>query len=198
MDRGSRNEFQSHEFVRSLSWAKAGTRWLNMKSPAAAPKQIACKIRILVTFSAVNTVFVKGDEKMNYKIEEIEGIGKARAEKLAKAGIKTTGDLLAQAASARGRKVVAEKCEVSPVRLLKWVNMADLMRISGVGEEYSELLEAANCNTVKQLRRRNPANLTKRMLEINLEKKLVRSPPSEVQVKKWVEQAAKLEPMLTY
>jgi len=135
---------------------------------------------------------------MNYKIEEIEGIGKARAEKLAKSGIKTTGDLLAQAASARGRKVVAEQCGVSPVRLLKWVNMADLMRISGVGEEYSELLEAANCNTVKQLRRRNPANLTQRMLEINVEKKLVRSPPSEAQVKKWVEQAAKLEPMLTY
>jgi len=140
----------------------------------------------------------KGDVEMNYKIEDIEGIGKARAEKLAQAGIKTTGHLLAQAASAKGRKAVAEKCGVSSVRLLKWVNMADLMRISGVGEEYSELLEAANCNTVKQLRRRNPTNLTKRMLEINAEKKLVRSPPSEAQVKKWVEQAAKLEPMLTY
>ena len=135
---------------------------------------------------------------MNYKIEEIEGIGKARAEKMAKSGIKTTGDLLAQAASARGRKVVAEQCGVSSVRLLKWVNMADLMRISGVGEEYSELLEAANCSTVKQLRRRNPANLTQRKLEINAEKKLVRSPPSEAQVTKWVQQAGKLEPMLTY
>ncbi len=135
---------------------------------------------------------------MNYKIEEIEGIGKARAEKMAKSGIKTTGDLLAQAASARGRKVVAEQCGVSSVRLLKWVNMADLMRISGVGEEYSELLEAANCSTVKQLRRRNPANLTQRKLEINAEKKLVRSPPPEAQVTKWVQQAGKLEPMLTY
>ncbi len=135
---------------------------------------------------------------MNYKIEEIEGIGKARADKLAKAGIKTTGDLLAQGASARGRKVIAEQCSVSTVRLLKWVNMADLMRISGVGEEYSELLEAANCNTIKQLRRRNPTNLTQRMLEINAEKKLVRSPPTEAQVTKWVQQAGKLEPMLTY
>lgn len=135
---------------------------------------------------------------MNYKIEEIEGIGKAQTQKLAQAGIKTTKDLLTQGASARGRKVVAERCGVSAVHLLKWVNMADLMRISGVGEEYSELLEAANCNTVKQLRRRNAVNLSKRMLEINATKKLVRSPPSEAQVTKWVAQAGKLEPMLTY
>lgn len=135
---------------------------------------------------------------MNYKIEEIEGIGKAQAGKLAQAGIKTTKDLLTQGASARGRKVIAERCSVSAKHLLKWVNMADLMRISGVGEEYSELLEAANCNTVKQLRRRNAVNLSRRMLEINATKKLVRSPPSEAQVIKWVTQAGKLEPMLTY
>ncbi len=135
---------------------------------------------------------------MNYKIEEIEGIGKARAEKLSKMGIKTTGHLLKHGATRAGRKRIAEQCGVSPVRLLKWVNMADLMRISGVGEEYSELLEAANCNTVKQLRRRNAENLTKRMLEINEQKKLVRSPPTLAQVSKWVEQAAKLEPLISY
>jgi len=63
MDRDSRSEFQSHEFVRPLCWAEAGTRWLNMKSLDAAPKQIACKIRMLVTFSAMNTVFFKGGWK---------------------------------------------------------------------------------------------------------------------------------------
>jgi len=78
------------------------------------------------------------------------------------------------------------------------VNMADLMRISGVGEEYSELLEAANCNTVKQMARRNPDNLAKRMLEINEQKKLVRSPPKPSQVAKWVEQASRLDQIITY
>jgi nucleotidyltransferase/DNA polymerase involved in DNA repair len=135
---------------------------------------------------------------MGYKIEDIEGIGKARAEKLAKMGIKTTDHLLKHGARRGGRKRIADECGVSSVRLLKWVNMADLMRISGVGEEYSELLEAANCNTIKQLRRRNPDSLAKRMLEINEQKKLVRSPPKPSQVAKWVEQAGKLEPLLTY
>ncbi|TVQ40948.1 MAG: DUF4332 domain-containing protein [Wenzhouxiangella sp.] len=135
---------------------------------------------------------------MNYNIEDIEGIGKARAEKLARMGIKNTKLLLQNGASRSGPRRIAAECGVSTVRLLKWVNMADLMRISGVGEEYSELLEAANCNTVKQLRRRNPDNLARRMLEINEQKKLVRSPPKPSQVAKWVEQASKLEPMITY
>ncbi|MCH8478494.1 MAG: DUF4332 domain-containing protein [Wenzhouxiangella sp.] len=135
---------------------------------------------------------------MNYNIEDIEGIGKARAEKLSKMGIKNTALLLEHGRTRAGRRRIAAECGVSPVRLLKWVNMADLMRISGVGEEYSELLEAANCNTIKQLRRRNPDNLTKRMLEINEQRKLVRSPPKASQVAKWVEQAGKLEPKITY
>ncbi len=94
---------------------------------------------------------------MGYKIEEIEGISTARAAKLAVGGIKTTDQLLAKGTTAAGRKRIAAECGVSPKRLLKWCNMADLMRISGVGEEYSELLEAANCNTVRQLARRPAA-----------------------------------------
>ena len=40
-------------------------------------------------------------------------------------------------------------------KILKWVNMADLYRIKGVGSEYSELLEAAGVDTIKELRNRN-------------------------------------------
>lgn len=136
--------------------------------------------------------------QMNYKIEDIEGIGKSRAQKLARMGITHTGHLLKHGSTRSGRRQIAAECGVSSVRLLKWVNMADLMRLSGVGEEYSELLEAANCNTIKQIRRRNPENLARRMLEINEQKKLVRSPPKVSQVTKWVEQAGELEPMITY
>lgn len=135
---------------------------------------------------------------MGYNIEEIEGISSARAAKLAKAGIKTTDDLLKAGTTPAGRKRLVEQCGVSRIRLLKWCNMADMMRISGIGEEYSELLEAANCNTVKQMARRNPENLAKRMLEINEKKKLVRSPPTVKEVTKWVAQAKKLKPTLTY
>ena len=76
--------------------------------------------------------------------------------------------------------------------------MADLMRIKGVGEEYSELLEKAGVDTVKELKHRNAANLHKAMLETNAEKKLVRQTPSLKSVENWVAQAKELPATMTY
>ncbi len=135
---------------------------------------------------------------MSYSISEIEGIGPVYAEKLGAVGIKTTAAYLDRAKDPKGRKALAEETDIDASRILKWANMADLMRISGVGEEYSELLEAAGVDTVKELKHRNAANLAAKMSEVNADKKLVRQVPSESQVVKWVEQAKSLEPMMTY
>lgn len=135
---------------------------------------------------------------MSYKIEEIEGIGPAYAEKLSAAEVKTTDDLLKLCCDAKGRKATAEKTGVSTGQLLKWANMADLMRISGVGSEYSELLEAAGVDTVRELRNRNAANLAAKMAEVNETKKLTRTVPSEKVVEGWVEQAKTLDPLITH
>lgn len=135
---------------------------------------------------------------MSYKITDIEGIGPARAETLATAGITTTDHLLDQCADAKGRAAVSEKTGVSTALLLKWANMADLMRISGVGGEYSELLEAAGVDTVKELKHRRADNLTAKMAEVNAEKKLVRAVPTEAAVTKWIEQAKAMEPRISH
>ena len=79
---------------------------------------------------------------MSYTIETIEGIAKVFGEKLRAAGIKTTDDLLARGATPKGRKEVAATTGITETLILKWTNMSDLMRVKGVGEEYSELLEA--------------------------------------------------------
>ena len=135
---------------------------------------------------------------MAYKIDEIEGIGPAYAEKLSAAEIKSTDDLLENCGSAKGRNAVAEATGLSTRQLLKWANMADLMRISGVGEEYSELLEAAGVDTVKELKHRNAGNLADKMKEVNETKKLTRQVPAAGQVEKWIEQAGSLEPKITH
>jgi len=135
---------------------------------------------------------------MGYKIEEIEGIGPAYAKKLAAANITTTDGLLKLCCDAKGRKTTAETTGVSEAQLLKWVNMADLMRISGIGAEFSELLEAAGVDTVKELRNRKPANLAAKMAEVNAAKKLTRAVPSEKTVTGWVEQAKSLQPLITH
>lgn len=135
---------------------------------------------------------------MAYKIDEIEGIGPAMKEKLAAADITTTEGLLKLCCDKKGRQGTAEKTGCTEKQLLKWANMADLMRISGVGEEYSELLEAAGVDTVKELRNRNAENLTAAIAATNEQKKLVRSVPSVAQVTKWVAQAKTLDPLITH
>ena len=135
---------------------------------------------------------------MSYKIQEIEGIGPAYAKKLAIEDIDTTDALLKLCCDRKGRKAVAEKTGLTESQLLKWANMADLMRISGVGEEYSELLEAAGVDTVKELKNRNPENLAAKMTEVNKEKKLTRQVPSEKTVSGWIEQAKSLEALITH
>jgi predicted flap endonuclease-1-like 5' DNA nuclease len=126
------------------------------------------------------------------KIEDIEGIGPTYAKKLVATGIKTTEDLLDAGATANGRKELSEKTGISETLILEWVNLADLMRIKGVGEEYSDLLEEAGVDTVAELAQRNPDNLYAKIMEINEAKKLVRRPPTLEDVKSWVEQAKKL------
>ncbi len=125
----------------------------------------------------------------NHKIEEIEGIGPAYGEKLRKAGIADTDSLLKLCCGAPGRKRVAEETGLSASQLLGWANAADLFRVSGVGPEFAELLEASGVDTVKELAQRNAANLAAKLAEVNGQKKLTRRVPDEAAVAAWVEQA---------
>ncbi len=131
-------------------------------------------------------------------IDTIEGIGHRQATKLRKARIRTTEALLKTGGTKKGRKAIADTTDISEKLILEWVNRADLMRVKGVGEEYSDLLESAGVDTVKELRRRNSANLLSAMVEVNDKKKLVRRLPTESMVERWVNDAKDLEPLVTY
>lgn len=134
----------------------------------------------------------------DYKIVEIEGIGKAYASKLEKAGISKVSDLLEKGATRKGRKDLAEATGIDESLILKWVNAADLFRIPGIGSEYAELLEKAGVDSVKELRNRKPENLYATLAEINEKHKLVRRLPGPGQVEGWVQAAKELEPVLKY
>lgn len=127
-------------------------------------------------------------------IGDVEGIDPKSATRLRKAGIRTTEGLLRVAATAKGRRKLAADTGLESSRILAWVNRADLMRIKGIGSEYADLLETAGCDTVKELRRRNPVNLTAAMVEINEKKRLVRRLPTDAMVRAWVEQAKTMDP----
>ncbi len=132
------------------------------------------------------------------KLSVIEGIGEVYEGKLNEAGITSIEQYLELCATKKGRTEVAEKSGITEKLILKWANHADLMRINGVGAEYSELLEAAGVDTVPELAMRRADNLTKQMAEVNEVKKLVRRVPVESQVADWIEQAKNLPRVMQY
>ena len=132
------------------------------------------------------------------KLEIIEGIGPVYAEKLRAAGIRSVNALLRAGATPEGRRDLEEKTGIGHEYILDWVNRADLMRIRGVGEEYSDLLEWAGVDTVPELAQRSADNLYKKILEVNEEKELVRRPPTRDMVARWIEQAKTLDRAVSY
>lgn len=131
-------------------------------------------------------------------ITRIEGIGATNASKLSAAGIRSTEKLLAEGGSKKGRKALSAESKISEKMLLEWVNRADLMRVRGIGEEYSDLLEQAGVDTVKELAKRRPDNLHAKCLEVCGKKNIVRRPPSASEVDRWVTHAKTLDPAVSH
>jgi predicted flap endonuclease-1-like 5' DNA nuclease len=132
------------------------------------------------------------------KLVDIEGVGPVYAAKLEAVGVKDTDALLKMGGTAKGRKELAEKADVSETLILKWVNRVDLARIKGIGSEYADLLEASGVDTVVELGTRKPENLVAKMTEVNADKKLVRKLPTLSQVEDWVKQAKELPRAISY
>ena len=135
---------------------------------------------------------------MSYPITDIEGIDRDVAAALKSAGIRSTARLLEAAKNTKGRKALAAKTGLDQKRLLSFANMADRMRIKGMGREYAELMHAAGVDTVKELKYRNPGRLARAMAEANKKRKFVRLLPSEKVVLRWIDNAKKLQIKISY
>ena len=72
------------------------------------------------------------------------------------------------------------------------------MRINGIGPQFSELLEAAGVDTVKELKHRKPENLQPKLEEVNEQKHLVRRVPALKEVEKMIAQANELPGVMEY
>lgn len=135
---------------------------------------------------------------MSYKIEEVEGIGPDYGQKLRDVDIQTTDDLLRRCGNKQGREGVSTETGISEKHLLEWVNLADLMRINGVGEEFADLLEEAGVDTVKELATRNAENLATTVKEVNEKKHLTDRVPSAETIQGWIDEAGKMDPMVSH
>lgn len=134
----------------------------------------------------------------SYKIIDIQGVGEAYAAKLNAVGIEKVEDLLEKGATPKGRKDLEEQTGIRHDLILTWVNHADLFRVKGVGPQFSELLEAAGVDTVKEFATRKAENLAAKLLEVNEAKHLTRRVPVAVELQRMIEDAKGLYPKVTY
>jgi hypothetical protein len=136
---------------------------------------------------------------MSYPIEDLKTIGPGVALSFKSAGIRSTGRLLEAAKDPKGRKLLAARTGLDEKCILRSANMADRMRIKGVGEDYAVLLEAAGVDTVRELKYRNPRNLAKAMVDANTRRKLgVLLLPSETTIQRWIDHAKRLQIKISY
>jgi predicted flap endonuclease-1-like 5' DNA nuclease len=127
------------------------------------------------------------------KVEDVEGIGPVYGEKLRAAGIESVEELLEKGAGRSGRAAIAEATGIDGGKILEWVNHADLMRIKGVGSEYSDLLEAAGVDSPAELAQRNAANLATTVQEVVAARPgIVRRVPTEAEIADWIAQSKDL------
>ncbi len=135
---------------------------------------------------------------MTVPINELRGMTPGVSSQLKELGI-SNNELLVQASrSPEERKVLAAKVGIETRALLELANRADLSRVKGVAGVYSDLLEQAGVDTVKELATRRADNLYAKVIAVNQDKKLTTRPPTAEMVQSWVEQAKELPKFLTY
>ena len=138
------------------------------------------------------------DPVSSYPISKIDGLGPHAQARLKAQGIRTTAGLLNNASTVRARKALAAKTGLSEQQLLAWANIADCMRIKGMGKVKAELLRAAGVVTVREFVQRNPERLAQAMKEANDKRKLVRVLPSDKSVAELIQRARKLPLKISY
>lgn len=135
---------------------------------------------------------------MTYPISHIDGVTAVAASKLKSVGIRTTEALLEAASTPKGRKALAAKTGITEQQLLQWANLADCMRVPGLGKAKAELLRAAGVSTLREFTHRNPGRLAQHMKEANQARQLVRALPSEKEVGQLIAEARKLPLKISY
>jgi hypothetical protein len=131
-------------------------------------------------------------------LKNLNGLESEVIERLRSAGIRTSGKLLDAAKSLKGRKELSRKTGIGPKELLRYANLADKLRVKGLGEGYAELLCHVGVDTVRELKYRNPEKLAAAMRRKNDKLRLVRLVPTEKAVGRWIEAAKKLQQEISY
>jgi predicted flap endonuclease-1-like 5' DNA nuclease len=129
---------------------------------------------------------------MNATISDFKGLQPEVKTKLEFEGIRNTQQFLERTRTSQQRAELAHKVGTTPVVIKELANRADLMRLTGVGGDFSNMLEEAGVNSCKELQHRVPEKLYTTLEAIHTDKKIGHRAPSVAQVTEWIAEAKKL------
>lgn len=130
------------------------------------------------------------------KLIEFKSIDHKTASLLGKMGIDSAEMLLEHGRSPQGRIQLARQMLISSRRILNWVQLADLMRVNGVGCDYAELLYQVGIKTVKELAASEAAPLRVQLDRANRQRHIVRRVPAVSRIAGWIERAQQLNALV--
>jgi predicted flap endonuclease-1-like 5' DNA nuclease len=153
---------------------------------------------IEATLAGVDMVSTAPAQSMSgMSLTSIKGIGRRYAAILHdKASIDSVQELLVIGASPEGREQIQSKTGLSSKVILRWIQLADLMRIEGIGSDYSQLLWQAGITSAPDLASKKPKSLMNKLTQIKKEQGGVHRLPYLEQVSTWIQQASKMEPVV--
>ena len=144
--------------------------------------------KVLATLILMATLVCGAARASHYAVTEVPRlITPAQVDKLHKAGVNTTDELLDKAAKSKDRKALAKASGLRAAELLALAQRCDLLRIKGVGSEMVLLLEAAGVKSTADLAKQEPAELMTAVTNANQKAKITEKPPTEPQLADWIE-----------
>jgi len=147
----------------------------------------------LVALTLLVTAFAGAARASHYALADVPRLVKpGEVEKLKKASVSTTEELLTKSAKAKDRKALAKSSGLSAADLLVLAKRCDLLRIKGVGSEMVLLLEAAGVKSTSDLVKQDAAKLLTAATDANKTAKITEKLPTEPQLADWIDQAKKL------
>ncbi len=135
---------------------------------------------------------------MAMTLSKLKGMTPELSAKLRQNAVYDTRRLLVVCRTPTLRQALAQSLGIESGRVLELANRADLARVDGIGTVFSNLLEEAGVDTVRELATRNPANLHETLVKVNAVKHLTRRAPSSDMVRAWIAQAKRLVPTIEY
>ena len=128
-----------------------------------------------------------------WSIEQLPGLSIQDQSKLREAGIATTGQLLQKASTERLRQALANQLQIKCQYVNKWVALADLARVPGIGCQYCGLLLHAGICSVTQLAQTPAYKLHQQILRLQVATMQRRDLCPQVdEVTQWIKQARNL------